>query len=116
MILFNVKTNIETIDYQKILLLISIYIEFFLNIEKQVNIVYRLLKNIVSRYLLTIRYIFINISLLANSIVRLLISYSILIDTINKKRKTTLYYIARSRNYKIFRILFVCNTNKRIRN
>ncbi len=113
-VLFDIKTDIEITDYRKILLLKSVCTEFFLNAEKQVDIVCFLLKNTVSEYLSTIRYILINISLLADSIVRLLISYNILVDTTDKKRETALYYAARSRNYKIFRVLLVCNADKRI--
>ncbi len=116
LIFLDVKIDIKIINYWRILLLRSVYTKFFLNVEKQVNIVCFLLKNTISRHLLTIRYIFINVSLLANSIIRLLISYNTLVDTIDKKRETTFYYIARSWNYKIFRILLVYNANKRIRN
>ncbi len=116
LILLDIKINIKTINYWEVLLLRSICTKFFLDIKKQVNIVCLLFKNIVSRYLLTIKYIFINISLLVDFIIKLLISYNVLVDATNKKKKTILYYIARSRNYKIFRTLLVYNANKEIRN
>ena len=115
-ILLDVKTDIEITDNREILLLKSICTEFFLNVEKRVDVVRLLLKSTVSTHLSTISYILINISLLADSITRLLISYSALVDTTNKKRETTLYYAARSRNYKTFRALLVCDADKRIRN
>ncbi len=55
-----------------------------------------------SKHLLTIRYILINVSLLIDFIIKLLISYSALVDATNKKRETTLYYATRNWNYKTF--------------
>jgi len=116
LILLNAKTNIKITNNWNVLLLRSTCTKFFLDIKKQVNIICLLLKSIVSRYLSTIRQILINVSFLANSIIRLLISYENLVDATNKKKKIILYYVARSRNYSIFRVLLICDVNKRIRN
>lgn len=116
LILLDVKTNIKITNNREILLLRFTCIKLFLDIEKRVDVVRLLLKNTISRYLSTIRYILINVSFLANFIIKLLINYNALVDTTNKKKKTILYYAIRSRNYKIFRVLLACDANKEIRN
>jgi hypothetical protein len=116
LILLDVKTNVKIINYREIPLLRLICTKFFLDVKKQVNVVRLLLKNIVSKHLLTIRHILINVSLLVDSITRLLISHDVLVDATNKKKETTLYHATRSRNYKTFRTLLVYDANKGIRN
>lgn len=116
LIFLNIKTNIKITNYWKISLLRLICTKFFLNVKKWINVVRLLLKNTILKHLSTIRHILINVSFLVDFITRLLISYNTLVNATNKKRKTTLYYIARSWNYKTFRALLVYDANKRIRN
>lgn len=115
-ILLDVKTNVDITNNRETSLLRSICTKFFLDVKKRIDVVRLLLKNTMSKHLSTIRHILINVSLLANFIIKLLISYDALVDATNEKRKTTLHYATRSRNYKTFRVLLACDANKRIRN
>lgn len=116
LVLLNAKTNVNILDNWETSLLRSTCTKFFLDVKKRVDVVRLLLKNIASRHLSTIKNILINVSLLADSMTRLLISYGALVDATNEKRETTLHHVARSWNYKIFRTLLACDANKGIRN
>lgn len=116
LILLNAKIDVKITNNWEIPLLRSTCTKFFLDVEKRIDVVRLLLKNIVLKHLSTIKHILINVSLLVDFMIKLLISYDALVDATNKKRETTLYHATKSRNYKTFRTLLVYDANKRIRN